>query len=200
MGLFYGKLEIAGKFCATVSNFSIDFGEAALAVATWEVNMIWQTEKFCGCWIYPRSASVAGVHTFILSFDVFFMSISSFRPMKRRLCFQTLVSHLWRWRWLDQQRRSPLHLLRQSYRKPWHPREIAPHCVSIFSQSLQERLRRGLCRTRRCYGWKRTARQCWTRTADLGSTTAVGWTPASGRCFPVTLCRPSVCWALRRTT
>lgn len=90
--------------------------------------------------------------------------------------------------------------VRQSYWKPWQPREIAPRCVSIFSQSLQERLRHGPCRTRRCYGWKRTARQRWTHTVDRDSTSAVGWAPASGRCFPVTLYHLWVCWALRRTT
>lgn len=89
---------------------------------------------------------------------------------------------------------------RKSNRKPWHPREIAPRCVSIFSQSLQERLRRGLCRTRQCCGWKRTARQRWTRTADLDSTPVVGWAPTSGRCSPLTPYHPWVCWALRTTT
>lgn len=88
----------------------------------------------------------------------------------------------------------------QSYRKPWRPREIAPNCVSIFSQSLQERWRRGPCHTQRCCEWKATARQRWARTADPDSTTAVGWAPASGPCSPVTPYHPWVCSALRRTT
>lgn len=67
--------------------------------------MIWRTEKFCGRWIHLCSASIAvsvaaSVHTFILSFFVFFMSIYSFRPIKRQFYLQALVSLLWRWRWL----------------------------------------------------------------------------------------------------
>lgn len=206
--LFYGSLEIADKFWTTVPNLTADFGGAASTVATWEVNTIWRTERFCGRRIHLRSASIAvsaaaaGVLTFILSFYLFFMPIYSFGPIERQVCVRALASHPRRVEAAGQDQRSssPLHLLLR--KKPVRPLcEIAPLCVcQYFSQSLRERWRRGPCRTRRCYGWKPTARQRSTRTADLDSTAAVGRTPASGRCFPITLYRPWACWALRRTT
>lgn len=91
-------------------------------------------------------------------------------------------------------------LLWKSSWEPCHLCEIAPHCVSIFPQSLQERSRHGLCRTQRCYEWKPTARQRWTRTPDLDSATAVRLAATSGPCSPATLCHPWVFSALRRTS
>lgn len=160
-------------------------------------------------------SAAAGVYVFILSLYEFFMSTYSFRWIKRWFYIHDWV--LWlpsgsiRFRssevevnssedatyTLGRSSRPPLW---QPYWKPWHLREIAPLCVSIFSQSLQERWRRGPCHTQRCCEWKPTARQRWTRSADPDSTTAVGWAPASGPCSPVTLYHPWVCSALRRTT
>lgn len=154
----------------------------------------------------------AGVHTFILSLYVFFMSTYSFRSIKRWFYIHDWVSRLpsgsiW-FRSLEVEVNSTEDTTdtigRSSTRPPvwklWHLRDIAPLCVSIFSQSLQERWRRGPCHTQRCCEWKPTARQRWTRTADPDSTTAVGWAPANGPCSPVTLYHPWVCSALRRTT
>lgn len=155
-------------------------------------------------------SAAAGVHTFILS--VFFMPTYSFRWIKRWFYIHDWAlwlpsGSIW-FRSLEVEVNSTDTIGRssmrppvwQSYWEPWHLREIAPLCVSIFSQSLLERWRRGPCHTRRCCEWKPTARQRWTRSADPDSTAAVGWAPASGPCSPVTLYHPWVCSALRRTT
>lgn len=173
--------------------------------------------RVCGRWIRLCSASISG--SVSANVTAIFHVYIHFQVNKDiRCCLQEWFpidaisgggGELYRWHHRHRSvigqirnRCHPLHPPRQTifFWKLRHPREIAPHCVSIFSQSSRERSRRGLCRTRRCYGWRRTARQHWTRTADLDSATGVGWVPVSGPCSPVTLYHPWVCSAPRRTT
>lgn len=140
--LFYGLLEIADTFWATVPYLTADISGAASTVATWEVNTIWRTERFCGRWIHLRSASIAvkvaaaDVHTFILSFYLFFMPIYSFGPIKRQVCVRALASHPRRVDAAGQDRRSssPLHLLLRKKKNLWHPfvKLLRSVCVNIF--------------------------------------------------------------------
>lgn len=81
--------------------------------------------------------AAAGVHTFILSFYLFFMPIYSFGPIKRQVCVGALASHPRRVEAAGQDRRSssPLHLplLRKKKQKPVTPLcEIAPLCVCQY--------------------------------------------------------------------